>query len=292
MIERVLIATDFSECARRAADRGARLAARWRARLHLLHAVDTAATAGDAGEWARRGQLRLRQTLAAALERERERLSAVAECTSALLEAPLHRSLPALLGPMGSDLLVMGAQGAAGWSGVLLGSTVERVLGAQAAPVLVARGPAATVGYTRVALATDFSATSETAARFALRLFPDATHLLLHVSEPLFDGTLAFAGVEQSLIEDYQRRAAQQAMADLEALAQRLGGAAGRVVPALRSGRPSQQIAAVVDESGIDLMVVGAQGKSRIEAGLLGSVGRHLASDLPCDVLVVPPMPD
>ncbi len=287
MIRRIIVATDFSAAARQAADRAAALAAGWGVELCLVHAVEPAAAAAD-GSWVERGRWQLRQTLMQALEVECRRLAALRPCQSQLLDAPLHRSLPGLLDPQPGDLVVMGAQGAAGWAGSLLGSTVERVLGTQAVPVLVVRSPAASADYARVALATDFSAASEAAARFAMALLPAATHLLLHVSEPLFDSTLAFAGVEQSLVEDYQRRAAQQAMADLESFAGRVGGPATRAVPALRSGRPSHEIARFVAEAGIDLMVVGAQGRSRIEVGLLGSVSRHLASNLPCDVLVVP----
>lgn len=63
-------------------------------------------------------------------------------------------------------------------------------------------------------------------------------------------------------------------------------------LPALRSGRPGSVLPALVEEASIELMVLGVSGRAGIERGLLGSVSRHAASDMPCDVLLVPPPTD
>ncbi len=289
-LQRILIATDFSDSARAAADRAARLARSTGAALTLLHALE----AGEwlealAGRWRGLDPARVRAAAGEALEGERSRLGADLDCATRLLDGPLPQSLPVLLAQTPADLLVMGARGASDWADALLGSTVDRVLRLQRLPVLIVRTAGAGTDYGRVAVATDFSPASEHAARFALALLPASNHLLLHVCESLFGPTLAFAGVEPALVEEYRRDGAREAMVELEAFSARVGGATQRAIPALREGRPSREIVRFVAEAGVDLMVVGAQGRSRVEVGLLGSVSRHLAADLPCDVLVVPP---
>lgn len=288
-IRRILAATDFSEVASTALDRAARLAALHGAELLLVHALQR----GDwlerlSGEVAGARTRSLFQASLDALESERQRLSGVAGATRIeLLEQPLHRALPDLLAAHPAELLVMGARGSGGWQDALLGSTADRVLRQHRLPVLLVRR-AAEVDYARVALATDFSQASDAAARFALGLTPAAVHLLLHALEPPFDSTLAFAGVAPEAREEYLAQAAQQAMADLDAFAHRIGGAAVRAVPALREGRPSRVLSSFVRDAEIDLVALGVAGRSRIERGLLGSVSRHAASSLPCDVLLVP----
>jgi len=288
-IQRILIATDFSETAGMAAQRAARLAERHAAELLMVHALES-------GNWIEQlasmggGSVHRRDVFEASLaglEQERARIGLPVNCRTELLESPLHQALPDLLATYPADLLVMGSHGAGGWGDALLGSTADRVLRLHRLPVLLVRNQDRR-DYERVAFATDFSPASETAARFGLVLTQGAIHLLLHACEPPFESTLAFAGVSDEVIEHYRRDAARQALADLEAFAERIGGDAVRAVPALREGRPSRVLTGFVTDAEIDLLVVGVSGRSRIERGLLGSVSRHAASGLPCDVLLVP----
>jgi universal stress protein E len=285
-VRSIIAATDFSAAAERGLDRAARLAREQGAELVLVHAV-------EAGDWLSLPGLPVglsedyRRAATFALERERDRVGAGIACRTILVDGALHRALPALLDAQVADLLVLGGRGAGDWADAVLGSTADRVLRLQRVPVLLAR-VAPTNAYARVVLATDFSIASEQAAAFALGIVPDATCLLAHVNEPLFEGTLAFAGVSDDLIADYRLQTAANAMRDLQAQAARLGEAGAKPIPALRQGRASRELPALVVAENADLVVVGAQGRSRIEVGLLGSVSRHLASCLGCDVLVVP----
>jgi len=287
-IRRVFAATDFSAAAGAALDRAVRLARLHDAELVLVHALDRSGWIGavggsglDAG--------RIRDACERALESERTRLAAVyaGPIRTALLDLALHRALPDLLIELPAELLVMGASGASQWPRALLGSTADRVLRAQLLPVLTVRG-AVEADHRRVALATDFSAAALHAARFGLALAPRADALLLHAHQPEFASTLAFAGVSAALQEDYRRQATQTAIRDLEAFADRLGEAGRQAIPALREGHPARVLAAFVEEASVDLLVLGAQSKSGIERGLLGSVSSHAANSLPIDVLVVP----
>lgn len=287
---RIIAATDFSETASLALDRAAQLAARHGAELLLVHALERGSWIEDvAGEAASSGHKRaVFEAALAGLEQERARLLAILPAVHIeMVEQALHRALPDLLVANPSELLVMGAHGSGGWQDALMGSTADRVLRQHRLPVLLVRD-GSKQSYSRVAIATDFSEVSTVAARFGLALTPGAVHLLLHAHEPPFDATLAFAGVSDSARESYRSESAQRAMTDLDDFAHKLGGTAVHAVPALREGRPSRVLTAFAAEADIDLMVLGVVGRSRLERGLLGSVTRHSASALACDVLVVP----
>jgi nucleotide-binding universal stress UspA family protein len=287
-IQRIYAATDFSAAADRALDRAVELAQAHGAELILLHALQR-------GDWLQQlaadpilsdGHERILAAAGALLTEQCARRGLPAS-SGRVLDQPLHRALAALQGEQPAQLLVMGARGESDWADLLLGSTADRVLQAQALPVLLVRTPAE-AGYARIGIATDFSPASAQAAAFALCLSPASIALLLHVDELPFDSVLSFAGVGREAIEDYRGRCTREAMHSLEAFAHALGPAGERLVPALRQGRPAHVLAAFVDEARIDLMVVGASGRSQIERGLLGSISRHAASGLRCDVLVVP----
>ena len=290
-IQRILAASDFSPAAQRAADRAVQLAAAHGAVLRLLHARQRGGWLEELGADELEPQLRqqLDGAIDDALQNERARLaSSGVEVQAELLPDALHRELEGVLARHPAQLLVMGAHGEASWQDLLLGSTADRVLRLHRLPVLLVRTPCAGP-YVRIGLASDFSAASEQAARFALDLLPAARPVLVHAHEPEFQASLAFAGVAEPLRESYRSESARRAHAQMAQFADRLGRP--DALPALRSGRPGSVLPAIVEEASIELMVLGVSGRSGIERGLLGSVSRHAATDLPCDVLLVPAQP-
>jgi nucleotide-binding universal stress UspA family protein len=290
---RIVALTDFSPAAAAACTRAARLAQAHGAPLTLLHAL-----APPGADLAMAGAAALGMHMPAmtravgeALAREQRALADAvgveAECQ--MLEGAVHRALPAFLEDSASELVVLGAHGEGHPRASLLGSTADRLLRVLDRPLLLVRREPTDQGYRRVALATDFSEGSERAALFGMRLVPDAEHVLLHADERLYESTLAFAGASDEVMDEYRRSSAVEGMRNLEAFAARLrqhGGAAA--VPALREGRPWRALAGLVDEAGIELAVVGRQGRSRIESLLLGSTSHYAATALACDALVVP----
>lgn len=290
-IARILAATDFSPGACRAVERAAQLARQHDAHLCLVHAVGSVGWLGSAAGGLPLGLSKsaVFEAVEHALAQERARLceQGVLQCDIAALDGALHQCLHGHLQEYPADIVVVGAHGEGGWRDALLGSTADRVLRLQVAPVLLVRTDVEN-GYRRVALASDFSEASEQAARLALKLVPEAVQLLVHANEPPFDSTLAFVGVSQQVVDDYRRQAAQMAMRELEEFVARLGEPGARILPALRDGRPASVLPAFVAEADIDLLVVGAEGRSPLSAHLLGSTSRHAAAGLACDVLVVP----
>lgn len=114
--------------------------------------------------------------------------------------------------------------------------------------------------------ATDFSDASAPAGRVAMRMARrhGARLHVLHVVPPVTDPVLS-----------------RRALGDL---ARTLGSDVSR----LRSGAPARQIVAYAGENAIDLIVVGAHGRTGLSRVLLGSVAEAVVRRAPCPVLVVP----
>ena len=285
--------TDFSKDAGLAVRRAARLSLELGAPLHLLHALDE-------GDWlARAARLThghfthelLLRAAGSQLARLRDQLAAdgVTDVETHVSADSLHKAVHEIVAEGACALFVMGARGEGSFREGLLGSTADRVLRSGSVPVLLCRRD--TSPWQRVVLATDFSATSEQAARLGLAISPEASHYLLHANELVLDRGLAFANTSPEAREAYHREAWENAGRQLTALTQTLGPEAQRITRAPRQGRPAQVLASFVEETAADLVVLGARPRARWEHNLLGSTAHFAANKLACDVLVVPGKP-
>lgn len=188
-----------------------------------------------------------------------------------------------------AGLVVLGARGEGFLRHLVLGTTAERVLRKLARPVLVVRQMPYD-GYRRVLVGVDFSAASAEALRLAGVVAPQAQRVLVHAYELPFEAKLHFAGVDESAISGYRRRAEAEARSRLEAFARE--AAVGPDTARLLVGRgdPSRVLVERQQEEGCDLIVVGKRGKGVVEELLLGSVTKHVLAESATDVLVaVPP---
>ena len=116
--------------------------------------------------------------------------------------------------------------------------------------------------------ASDFSAQGEAAIRTALAYgaaFGARVHVL-HVSWP----------AERDVTPLLQRYA-EEARPGV------------RVVTATAGGDPAREIVRYATRQGVDLIVLGAHGRSGVSRMLLGSVAERVARTAPCPVLTVPP---
>ncbi len=109
---------------------------------------------------------------------------------------------------------------------------------------------------------------------------------VVHCYNPL-PRTLVF---DASVITDYDGYAddvRQRHASAFEQLADQTGvDAAHRN---LLQGYPEEAIPAFASDQGIDLLVMGAVSRSRLDSALLGHTAERLLDDVPCDVLVVKP---
>lgn len=108
----------------------------------------------------------------------------------------------------------------------------------------------------------------------------------IHCFNPL-PHTLAF---DTGLVADYDGYAAQVQQHHVEAFREfaSQAGVAENEQHLLR-GYPEQAIPDHVAQNGIDLLVMGAISRSRLESALVGHTAERLLDEVPCDVLIVKP---
>lgn len=289
-ITQILAATDLSAPARHAVERAFRIGAATGARCTVLHALELDAL--DAvREWFDDGVAELKRQLETRAEASLARLldGAAGGCAAdarVVHGAPLA-AIVAEADRLAADLLVLGVRGDDYLRRLLLGSTASRILRKAAGhPVLVVKEPPHE-DYRRVLVPVDFSPASRGAIDYARRVAPGADLVLFHAYEVPFEGKLAYAGVESSLIERYRLAARNDALGRMRQLADAAGLAPGDYTPCIVHGDASQQIVAQEQELDRDLIVIGKHGVHVTEELLLGSVTKHVLAESQCDVLVI-----
>jgi len=291
-LKRLLAATDLSAPSRHAVERAALVARAAGAQLDLVHV----ATSARLDELRRlvanlppeitqriREQIDMLVGALAATVRERHGVSVTTHVASGALLKAIEDTARAV----DADLLVLGARGSSMLRHLVLGSTAARLVSGFSRPLLVVkRAPAAE--YRRVLVPVDFSNASLPAVRLARAVAPQGRLILMHAYEAPFAGKLRLAGIEEQYLDEYRRRAHAEAQEQMAALCQGAGLPAGAAASVLVHGTAAQQILELEDDEDCDLIVVGRQGKSRVEDLLLGSVTRRLLAESDADVLVVP----
>jgi nucleotide-binding universal stress UspA family protein len=284
----VLVGFGSFEDTERAGFLGASLAATLGAEVELVGVVSDT---GDAEE----KLLTLERALeshAAGIEeavglRPRVRTS-VGNVARTILDIHAEEEKPALLS-FGSKVL-----GGAGR--VMVGEALDRALSKARGPILITpelhpaskarvlerrangapEGPA-------VLIATDGSQVSLRAGEYAVRLAGDlgAKLFVLHV----VDERLAFhGGIHYGELIERLSDEGREATGRVRELAEKAGAECEEMIVL---GRPDQSILAVAEEVGAEPIVLGAEGKSRMEHALLGSISEEVLRHANRTVLVV-----
>lgn len=305
LLGRILHATDFSACARRALEYARFLAEACSARLEILHVLefppgmdpDYAVNVlylerlrkeidGQLAELVREAA---KGTLAARgeLGRVATARQVVGIASQKIVEAARESD---------ADLVVLGTHGRTGLEHILLGSTAERVIRTAPCPVLAVRVPRATTGAEagqaaagpiaiRAILApVDFSDCSLDALEYAVALAQqfNASVTILHVLEPVSFGLDFTLG---HLEAHRQARAVWEAR--LGELAGALRARGFSVGTALRGALPAESILDCAKEVGADVIVMGTHGRRGLFHLMGGSVAEVVLRKAECPVLAV-----
>jgi len=139
-----------------------------------------------------------------------------------------------------------------------------------------------------VLYATDFSAASETALPYASAI---CRHFggTLHVAHVLSDANLLMmtGGVDYVSVGTLYEDAYSSAQQKVKEVATRLGEIPCRTH--VRHGQVWTNLRDIVEENGIDLIVVGSHGRGGFGKLLMGSVAEDILRHSPCPVLTVGP---
>jgi nucleotide-binding universal stress UspA family protein len=137
------------------------------------------------------------------------------------------------------------------------------------------------LGLKRILVPVDFSEPSLRALRYAAGLAEQfgASILPLYVAEHVlyFDEAVTFPG--RNVLEEMQRKLSELARSEINELLP--------VYPQVLTGKPWSGIVEAAREHGIDMIVMGTQGRTGLEHMLLGSTAERVVRHAPCPVLVV-----
>ncbi len=137
--------------------------------------------------------------------------------------------------------------------------------------------------YCNLLLATDGSVEARRATAHALYL-ARALGAKLHVLNVIDTHRTQALGIHYREAIQELRAEGEKVVGEVVAMASDLGlGAEGTLV----EGNPGREICRVAAERGVDVVVVGATGKSGLQEILLGSVSGYVADHARCPVLVV-----
>ena len=275
-IKRLLLATDFSDWARRAEEYACALADSLRASLTVLTVLEF--PPGMDPNYAVNKQYltdRMSEASAQLAEFKHEaHARGIAARTRIATGLPSDEVVTEALAE-DADMVIVGTRGNSGLAHVLLGSTAERLIRSAPCPVLAVHMPKTegSVGqgmtFDRILVPTDLSDCSLEAVHYAkiVAIQVKASIELLHIMEPACYG-IDFT-IESSADREQKRKAAT---GRLEALSSELTAAGIAVKLSLLGGAPSDTILEVAHRTSSNLIVMGTHGRRGLSHVLTGSV--------------------
>jgi nucleotide-binding universal stress UspA family protein len=154
--------------------------------------------------------------------------------------------------------------------------------------ILLQEKSSAAIAVKNVLFATDFSATSESALPYALaicRRFGSTLHAVHVLSDA--NVLMMTGGVDYVSMGTIYEDAHTEAKEKLERVATLFEGIPSRLY--VRHGQVWVNLAGIVEENKVDLIVVGTHGRTGLGKLLLGSVAEDILRHAPCPVLTVGP---
>jgi nucleotide-binding universal stress UspA family protein len=295
--KQILCPTDLSEASVRSLTYAAAFARWYGARLTILHVVPTFDPI-TVGPGSLTGPLQMVMPMSRV-----EVLDEMRGITASAGIGSIHANLSAHHGDparnivdqalaIDADLVVMGTHGRSGFERLLIGSVAEKVLRKAPCPVLLVP-PHVTatahpdVSFKHILCPLDFSPSALQALGFALDLARQSNGVVtvLHAlewlpeEEPREYTHFNVPEYRQYLIDDAQQR--------VQALVTEESRTPGAIEDRVVVGRAYREILRVAQDSGTDLIVMGAQGRGGLELALFGSTTQQVVRAATCPVLTV-----
>lgn len=194
---------------------------------------------------------------------------------------------------LGDDLIVIATHGRSGLSGMIFGSTCEKVVRSSGIPVLTIKHPehdfvtdkGDTVELARVMCPVDFSNLSLSVLPRCEQICRDfnATLVLTHVVDPRWE----FPEVNAQAVFNNTDHLMKKSTEYLNDLADKIEGV--NVEVCIKEGSPAKVLAHLSDEENIDLVVMPTHGRGGIKHMLLGSTAERVVRLAHCPVLTIKP---
>lgn len=289
-VDTVLVPTDGSDHARRAAEHGDALARALDASLHLLNVVDLRTEAGpfDAGGLRDEVRERLREDGERTIEETTVVLETPDSVETSVVEGDPVEDILAYVGDHGVDLVVIGTQGRTGLDRYLTGSVAEGVVRHADVPVLTVSetGWGTGVGpYDDVLLATDGSEYADAAVEPAVEVAAafDATVHVHHVVDARNAAASGGYNPPSEVIEELREGGEEI----VDRVASRVREAGPEVTTGVDQGVPAESLLEYAQESSIDAIAMGTAGRTGLDRFLLGSTTERVIRHADVPVLAV-----
>ena len=291
MYDSILVPTDGSDHAERAARHGLALAERFDAAVHVLGVADVDRAAGpfNAGGVDDAFVDRLEAECESAIAATRELAGPDLSVETAVVRGEPGEEILAYVDREGIDLVTMGTKGRRGLRRFVTGSVTEHVVRGATVPVVTARTTEAepVTDYDRVLVTTDGSDCAAAAVDHAIAV-ADACGATLHALSVVNVEALASgptAAPPTDLFEQLRERG-EDATAEV---ADRATEAGVETVTEVREGFPGPAILDYAGEAGIDLIAMGTHGRTGVDRILLGSTTERTIRRSPVPVMSVHP---
>ncbi len=189
------------------------------------------------------------------------------------------------------DLLILGTHGRSGFERLFLGSVTEKVLRSTRVPVLTIPPPVREPGaplYKTILCPLEFSDPSIRALEYAMSLAQEANArlILLHAIEDVLGDGSAQA-FEHLSVQEYYQHLEQDAAMRLRAVVPDDARIWARPEERVVRGRAYREILKVVGDEGVDLVVMGVQGKGLVDRLMFGSTTHRVIREAGCPVLTL-----
>lgn len=195
-------------------------------------------------------------------------------------------------------MIAMSTHGRGGVGRVMFGSVADKVVRGSKVPVALVRDEHDTSQkqLRTILVPLDGSPLSETALPYAVELAEGtgATLALVRVIDPIWQSAFVVevpesAFLSQDQVDEIEEQAHADARADLDTLATQLRAKGLRVVWEVRTGRPDDEIARVVETTGADLILMSTHGRGGIRRWAFGSITNELLHRGNTPILAIPP---
>lgn len=272
MYDTILVPTDGSDHAVRAAEHGLYLARAFDATVHLLTVVDVQAAAGlfDAGGVDRAFVERLEASGEEAIDATEAVAGETDRVRTAMVRGTPSEAITEYAGEHGVDMIAMGTHGRTGLDRYVAGSVTERVVRRADVPVLTTRAternPAAS-GYDEVLVPTDGSDHAAAAADHGLAI-AERVGARVHALNVIELGRVTSARAPAADLRDRLEAEGERVTGTVATRAREVGLDA---VTAVREGSPAKVLLGYADDHDVDLIAMGTAGRTGLDRYLVGS---------------------
>ncbi|MEF8790052.1 MAG: universal stress protein [Haloarculaceae archaeon] len=289
MYETILVPTDGSEHALRAAEHGVYLARAFDATVHLLNVVDVQGAAGlfDAGGVDRAFVDRLEAEGERAIEAVEDAVDG-GDLRTALVRGDPREAILEYAAEQDADVIAMGTHGRTGVNRYIAGSVTERVVRFAEVPVLTVRatgGSRLEGDYEDVLVPTDGSDPAAAAIDHGVAI-AERTGARVHAVNVV--NVDAFGvGPDYASVEELRRHLEAEGQRATDEFAARAEEAGLEAVTDVRGGTPAKTLLRYAEEHGIDLIAMGTHGRTGLGRYVLGSTTERVLRRSDAPVLAV-----